>query len=167
MSCWQSPKLKPAHELLQEWWAKTSSAVTIKGSPECTVNAIESRYNVRFPENFRTFLLRAAPADDAWDDNDVYWWDATRLKNFPDETDWAPTNLRFAKYQDQYIFFADHLIWCGAWAINCGDNEDRGYVYWFSSGEHLAARSFTEFVQLYTNNFGGVSYGLQSPTQNA
>jgi hypothetical protein len=49
-------------------------------------------------------------------------------------------------------FFADYLIWCWAWAIVCGDDENRGRVVVISGHDRFVADSFAQFVDLHISD---------------
>lgn len=95
---------------------------------------------------------------------DAYmWWGFDQIKNIPDEdasstypghepTIWA----NVAKY----LYFADYMVWCWAWAINCSDDENRGRVIvvgWEDTC--FVADSFSELVTRYTADPKGFAMG--------
>ena len=81
------------------------------------------------------------------------WWPLQRLKNIPDEYPHTVTDPTIAKNAPRYIFFADYMIWCWAWAIDCGDGKDRGRVAVIGgSPDRFVADSFAEFVDRYVED---------------
>lgn len=56
----------------------------------------------------------------------------------------------------KYLFFADHLIWSGAWAIACTDDENRGRILIVGGDERFVADSFKEFVDKYLTDNNSV-----------
>ena len=62
-----------------------------------------------------------------------------------------------AKDAAKYLFFADYAIWCWAWAIACGEDENHGRVVVISGQDRFVANSFAQFVDLYIENYLQVS----------
>ena len=53
----------------------------------------------------------------------------------------------------KYLFFADDMAWCWAWAICCDGGEDHGKVALIGGApDHVVARSFSEFVEAYVGD---------------
>jgi hypothetical protein len=103
---------------------------------------------VTLPEDFRAYLLQAAPAKQFWDDGDINWWPPARIANIPDEYEYSVGDRLVAVNARSYLFFADYMIWSWAWAICCGDGEDRGKVVVIGrKPDHIIANSFTEFAE--------------------
>lgn len=46
---------------------------------------LEQRYDVVLPEDFRAYLLTAAPAEDHWDEEGGIWWSPARIRTIPKE----------------------------------------------------------------------------------
>jgi hypothetical protein len=112
---------------------------------------VERRYAVRLPNDFRAGLKRVGPGvEEIWDDESNLWWPSGRLRNLPDEYAHGSTNPVVARAAGEYIFFADHLIWCWAWAICCGEGKNRGKVAVIgTSSDAFVADSFSDFVARY------------------
>jgi hypothetical protein len=50
----------------------------------------------------------------------------------------------------KYLFFADYIIWCWAWAIACGDDDNRGRIAVINGlSDHFVADGFGQFVDRY------------------
>ena len=113
------------------------------------VESFESRYAIRIPEDFRLYLLEVAPAEDLWDDAHTIWWPPSRVRNIPDEYEHPIENAAIAAEADAYLFFADYMIWCWAWAVCCSDGPNRGKVACIADPEGFVADSFTQFVERY------------------
>ena len=116
-----------------------------------SVDRVEARYGIRFPDDFRDYLLHSCPKDDFENADDEYtaWWPLDRLKNIPDEYPHTITDPMIGKNAAKYIFFADYSIWCWAWAINCSDDKNRGRVAVIGGPDFFVADSFDEFVDRY------------------
>jgi len=115
---------------------------------ELAVLKVERDYRLSLPDDFRDYLLRASPVDQAWDDEMVIWWPIERLRNIPDEYESPVTEMQVATTAADWLFFADFSLWCWAWAINCGDGEDRGKVALIGgSPDRVVAGSFANFVE--------------------
>lgn len=92
---------------------------------------LERRYAVRLPDDFRFYLLNAAPPDMCMCDDGYTWWPVGRIRNLPEEChDFTSreTPPRIACEADRYLVFADYLLWSYAWAICCSDTADCGRV---------------------------------------
>ena len=68
-----------ACSILQRWWAKTDAAVVGGSASEDQVRALEQRYNVSLPEDFRAYLRTACPAAECWDAEGTAWWSLALL----------------------------------------------------------------------------------------
>lgn len=142
--------METAHAVLTGWWRATGDEPPIANVGEATVQEIERRYGLTLPEDFRLYLLHAAPSDDFWDNGDAIWWSPERLKNIPEEYEHPIDDPRIAQKAQTYLFFADYMIWSWAWAICCEEGEDRGKVALIGGApDRIVASSFTEFVKAY------------------
>ena len=77
-------RMDTAHTVLSGWWWATGDEPRLANVGETTIQDIERRYGVTLPEDFRLYLLHAAPSDDFWDNGDAIWWSPERLKNIPE-----------------------------------------------------------------------------------
>jgi SMI1 / KNR4 family (SUKH-1) len=145
------PRLKP-YQRLQRHWAATGGHVKTTNHTESEVAALESKYGIRIPDDFREYLLASCSADEDLWDGFVGWWPLERIKNIPDELPNEAENPQVAANAKTYLFFADYSIWCWAWAIACGDDENRGRVAVISGHDRFVADSFSDFVDLYIIN---------------
>lgn len=145
------PVLKP-FQRLQRHWAATGDYVQTTTHAEGEVAALESRYGVRLPDDFREYLLVSCSVDENLWDEVVGWWPLDRIKNIHDEYQHAVRNPQVVASIGTYLFFADYLAWCWAWAIACGDDENRGRVVAISGHDRFVADSFSDFVDLYIVN---------------
>jgi hypothetical protein len=118
---------------------------------EGEVAALETKYCVRIPEEFREYLLKCCPNQNfGLDDSMTAWWSVGRIRNIPDEYNHAIAHPFIQAHADTFLFFADFLIWAPAWAIACGDDENRGRVAAIGGGEdRFVADSFGEFVDRF------------------
>lgn len=150
--------MSEAHQILSTWWQSTSEVPLASEAGEATATAIERRYGVMLPRDFRDYLTRVAPAEDFWDDGDGIWWAPGRIRNIPEEYEHPLSDQTVAKNAASYLFFADFMIWCWAWAICCDDSADRGKVAVINgAGDRIVADSFTDFVEAYVANSRSVS----------
>ena len=115
------------------------------------IDAVEQRYDLRLPEDFRSHLMRmGAGGGEIWDDELVLWWPVARLRNMLEEYPQGSANPEIVRDAGQYIFFADYSIWCWAWAICCREGRNYGKVVVIgAAGDPFVAGSFTEFVTGY------------------
>jgi hypothetical protein len=143
-------ELKP-FERLQAHWLDTGANVQTTTLTDATVAELERNYDVRLPKDFREYLLQSCPSNENWDQEGTFWWPFDRIKNIPEEYAHEIKNDRVARDAAKYLFFADYMIWCWAWAIACGDNEDRGRIVVVGGSDNFVADSFGQFVDRYIN----------------
>ncbi|MFL9841078.1 SMI1/KNR4 family protein [Sphingomonas sp. ST-64] len=136
-------------ERLRRWFEREE--IAIQPASEAELAALESRYGVKLPADFRSYLSAMAPADERMDDEFGTWWPIARIKNVPDELNEKSPALA------QYLFFADHLIWSWAWAIACTDDENRGRIKIVGGDERFVADTFGEFVDRYLTDNDSLS----------
>lgn len=140
--------MKPYQKLKRYWRDAKATISTVELSQEA-VDRLEQRYGVRFPDDFRDYLLHSCPKDDLGYDEMTTWWPLDRLKNLVEEYEHKVTDPTIVKGAAKYIFFADYSIWCWAWAIDCGDDKNRGRVVVISGRDRFVADSFAQFVDRY------------------
>lgn len=117
------------------------------------VEALERRYGVRLPDDFKAYLLAQAPAEESCDDWDYIWWPVHRIRNIPDEYEHPVDNAAVAAEAPTYLFFADYMIWCWAWAICCSDSINRGKVAVIGGApDRFVAASFSDFMVRYARD---------------
>jgi hypothetical protein len=114
---------------------------------------LEERYAITLPEDFRDYLIARAPESDWMDRYGFTWWAPEQIKNLPDEcgprNPGAAVNPEIEAEAQQYLVFADFLIWCYAYAICCSSGPNRGKVALVGSDPNVfVARSFSRFVEL-------------------
>jgi hypothetical protein len=141
-----------AATLLVGYWASDGEVPAPSERPEDAVRDLEQRYGVTLPEDFRAYLLNAAPAHNYYDDGDGTWWSPANIKNIPDEYPGAIGDPVVAGKEHACLFFADFLIWASAWAICCAPGSDYGKVVLICSPIRWVADSFTDFVRAYTTD---------------
>ncbi len=129
----------------------------VRRTPEGEIAALESRYGITLPHDFRFYLQESAPADENWDAEDGNWWPVRRIKNVPDEYEHA-VDEPIARNAAKHLFFMDYSIWSWAWAISCADDETRGKVALIGGQpDGYVANSFGEFVEQYTTDWMAIS----------
>ena len=138
---------------LAKWLGTGSVGAAELERRELAVRKVEQETGLSLPEDFRLYLLHASPIDQAWDDEMVIWWPIERLKTIPDEYE-GPIGLEgVAASAAEWLFFADYCLWCWAWAICCGEGEDRGRIALIGgSPDRIVADSFTEFVDRHLSD---------------
>jgi hypothetical protein len=125
---------------------------------ELAIRKVEQDYGVSLPDDFRLYLLKASPIEQAWDSEMVIWWPIERLRNVPDEYEHAIGDDRVASSAPEWLFFADFSLWSWAWAICCGEGEDRGRVALIGgSPDRIVADSFAEFVDRHFSDPNSLS----------
>ena len=152
--------LKP-YERLRKHWDDTNAGIDTISHDESEVAALEARYGIRLPDDFREYLLLGCPREEwsEWDRALVIWWGLHRILNILDEYDRWPAikNPDVLASAAKYLFFADYSIWCWAWAIDCIETANRGRIAVIGSSDCFVAGSFAEFVTRYCLDPIGVS----------
>lgn len=152
--------MKP-HEKLKRHWLDAD--VAFQAAPpalgEETAVRLERKYRIRPPDAFRDYLVFSCPLDDdsTVDEDMTNWWSLDRIKSITDEYPHPISSAPIANAAAKYLFFADGLIWSWAWAIDCGDDENRGRVAVISGSDRFVADSFSEFVDRYIEEPGKLS----------
>jgi hypothetical protein len=148
-----------AYKTLQKWWSDTSVKVEVGPTPAERISKLEQKYKLRLPDDFRTFLLKACPMEEFFDAENSTWWEFDRIRSIPDEYQHIVRNQIIGPHSHKYLFFADHSIWCWAWAISCTEDADFGKVAIIGGNpDHFVANSFSDFVDAYTSDFKSVCF---------
>jgi hypothetical protein len=140
------------YEALSTHWALSDpNTYTPRGmSPD--VEALERRYSLQLPADFRAYLIHAAPSTTFMDDIGTQWWAPREIKSISDECPDGPpgkSNHEIEKEKDAYLVFSDYLIWCYAWAICCSNGPNRGKVALIGGlPDTFVADSFRDFLRL-------------------
>jgi len=130
-----------------------------------TASALERRYGITLPEDFKLYLTLYALSQDWMDPvSMVFFWRLDRLWSLRDELahDTSSYTLlaEIATESDQYIVFADFLDWCGyGYAICCSDSPNRGRVALIGSvdiPDGFIARDFAEFLKHVADDSGAL-----------
>lgn len=132
------------------WWDQ----VPALDPPEAEIHALEERYSLRLPDDFRNYLMATMPEGKEWDAEGTRWFPLADIKSLREEcADW---DTRSALDSDKLLVFADYLIWCYAWAIDCSETENRGKVALISGYDHYVADSLDEFLDRYLRDDPGL-----------
>ncbi len=141
------------HETLQAWWFQTAAGIVTQTTSEREIVALETRYRISLPDDFRAYLQWAVPNTTNWDDADGNWWPIERISNIPDECEHEVAEP-IATNASKHLFFVDWNIWGWAWAISCGEDETRGKVALINGQtDRYVADSFSEFVDRYVTDW--------------
>lgn len=142
-----------AHEkLLASWRAEHPPYDRVLTHGDAEVAALEVRYGVHLPPDFRDYLLNAcSTADDGglMDDQNSAWWGLDRLRSVSEEYEYPLTDDELVPERDTAIFFADHMSWAMAWAICCRAGPNYGRIFVCSDVDRFVADSFSIFVEQY------------------
>lgn len=144
------------YQALSTHWAssdpKTYAQTYAPRAEGADVEALEERYSLQLPEDFRSYLLSAAPSVTFMDDIGTQWWAPNEIKSIPDECPDGPPgqiNLEIEREKDAYLVFADYLIWCYAWAICCSNGPNRGKIALLGGlPDRFVADNFRDFLLL-------------------
>ena len=135
------PNASPVQRLLH-WWDREPTAAL-----DAELRALEQRYAIKLPEDFRRYLEAAMPEGNEWDDEGTRWFPLADIRSLREEC--ANWDSDSALDSDRLLVFADYLIWCYAWAVDCSETENRGKVALITGKDHYVADSFDAFVELY------------------
>jgi hypothetical protein len=140
---------------LRALWGRDPPVIWPSGVIIC--EALELRYAIRLPEDFRAYLAESAPVSEWADDGGILYWEPPRIASVKDErTGWShftPHGSDIDAKGAEYLVFADFMGWCGyGYAICCSDGPDRGKVAMITtdsgSGDRFVASSFRSFLRL-------------------
>ena len=144
-------------EGLAKWLDRWSGGRRAAPDAQERIGALESRYGICLPDDFRRYLLEVAPPEELWDDAGTIWWPLDRIRNIPEEYRSGSSNPAIATEAAAYLFFADYLAWCWAWAICCSDGPNRGRVAFIGGPDGFVADSFSDFVERYRRDPDGTA----------
>jgi len=142
-------------EALHALWGSDPPIISQSGEIFC--EALELRYKIRLPEDFKAYIIEAAPVSEWVDDGGICYWEPSRISSLKDEragwAEWTPNGSRIDAEGMKYLVFADFMAWCGyGYAICCSDGPDQGRVAMVSTdsgtGDRLVASSFCSFLRL-------------------
>jgi hypothetical protein len=130
-----------------------SERVPLAANGRDVLRALQDRYRIQLPDDFAAYVASASPREDWMDDFGMIWWGAERIKSLRDECgDESPggqPNAKIGDEADQYLVFADFLIWCYAYAICCSDGPNRGRIALIGAQpDRFVAGSFSSFLTL-------------------
>ncbi len=128
-----------------QWW-DTGAA---HGASDKDLSALEDKYAIRLPEDFRAYLKAVMPEGNQWDHDGTKWWPLNEIKTVQEECKEWPDQYPPTGNGDKQLVFADWLIWCYGWAIDCSETENRGRVLKVVDGDEYVATSFNDFLDRY------------------
>ncbi|MDB5159652.1 MAG: Cell wall assembly/cell proliferation coordinating protein [Mucilaginibacter sp.] len=148
--------MKPYQKVHAYWGADAEASPPVPETRISEIASLEARWGIRFPADFRDYLLRACPGAgfELWDDDDTTWWSMDRLKLIDEEYDQPLSAPDLDKERGSAVFFADYMIWCLAWAVCCGPGPNYGRVLVVSGADRFVADDFAGFVDQYLINSG-------------
>ena len=157
------------YRALSTHWVTNNRAFYSRCETSADVEALEERYSLKLPEDFRAYLLHAAPSATFMDDIGTQWWAANEIKSISDECpDGTPgqINPEIERENSAYLVFSDYLIWCCAWAICCSSGPNRGKIALIGGQpDAFVADSFREFLRLELTDNLAIHQGLSKPAR--
>lgn len=133
-------------------WSSTDPHLYRPNAIAADVDALEARYALRLPDDFRAYLRHAVPAETFMDDFGTQWWGLSDIKPLSEEClDWTTDQIgrEIAREGNRYLVFSDYLLWCYAWAICCSDGPNRGRIALIGGGrDAFVAEDFRSFMRL-------------------
>ena len=146
-------------------WGSTNSSIYMNNASRADAEALERRYSVRLPKDFRDYLIHAAPKSTFMDEMGTQWWAASEIKSITDECPNGPPsafNTEIEREKDVYLVFSDYLIWCYAWAICCSDGPNRGKIALIGgTPDTFVADSFRDFLRLELTDDNAIHQGAK------
>jgi hypothetical protein len=140
--------MKP-YEALLKVWSEVGEQLHEKPASPAEIAELEVLFGVHLPEDFRDYLLYALPRSGVeLDRRMTTWWGAPRIASDQSMNGQAIAVDGNSSNPHRYLIFADHLIWCWAWAIACGDTDQRGKVIEIGHLDRVVANDFASFVNL-------------------
>jgi hypothetical protein len=140
------------YEALSIHWASSDPNTYTRRDARTDVEALEERYSLQLPEDFRAYLIYAAPSVKFMDDIGTQWWAPGDIKSISDECPDGPPgqiNPEIEQEKDAYLVFSDYLIWCYAWAICCSNGPNRGKIALIGGlPDTFVADNFRDFLLL-------------------
>ena len=131
--------------------------VTRKAST-AEIEALEARYGIRLPSPFRAYLEQICPVDDpSWDDNLTNWWPLGRIRSVAEELPDKALGNGPIPPPETLLVFADYMIWCWGWAIDCSPGPGHGKILVVGDRPRVVAQDFTDFVERYLTDDDSVS----------
>ena len=157
------------YKALSAHWAASNRGFYSRCDTSADVEALEERYSLKLPEDFRAYLLHAAPSATFMDDIGTQWWAANEIKSISDECPDGPPgqiNPEIEREKDAYLVFSDYLIWCYAWAICCSSGPNRGKIALIGGQpDAFVANSFREFLRLELTDDLAIHQGSSNPAR--
>lgn len=155
------------YEALSTHWALSDPNTYMRRSTSKDVEALEERYSLQLPEDFRAYLIYAAPSTTFMDDIGTQWWAPSEIKSIPDECpDGSPgqINPEIEQEKDTYLVFSDYLIWCYAWAVCCSNGPNRGKIALIGGlPDTFVADNFRDFLLLELTDDLAIHQGPSKP----
>lgn len=136
---------------LIRYWKSNDKNVQYGPSKEIDVIHFEEKYDLKFPSDFRIYLLEACRKKADMDRDLTTWWPLSDLKKLSDEFKYPLKNPEIGKNAEQFVVFADYSIWCWAWAICCKQGKNYGRVALIYGDGEFVARTFSDFIEIYIN----------------
>lgn len=154
---------------LSAHWAANNRDFYTASVTGADVEALEKRYSLHLPEDFRAYLLHAAPSSTFMDDIGTQWWGVNEIKSISDECPDGPVgqiNPEIEREKDAYLVFSDFLIWSYAWAICCSSGPNRGKIALIGGQpDGFVANSFREFLRLELTDDIAIHHGSNKPAR--
>jgi hypothetical protein len=132
------------YEALSNHWALSDPNTYTRPGTSADVEALENRHALQLPEDFRAYLIYAAPSTTFMDDIGTQWWAASEIKTITDECpDGPPGQINHEIEQEKDAF----LVY--AWAICCSNGPNRGKIALIGGlPDTFVANNFRDFLLL-------------------
>lgn len=155
------------YEALSTHWASSDPDIYTRCASSTDVEALEKRYSLQLPEDFRAYLIHAAPSTTFMDDIGTQWWALSEIKSISDECQNGPPgqiNPEIEQEKGAYLIFSDYLLWCYAWAICCSNGPNRGKIALIGGlPDAFVADNFRDFLLLELSDDQAIHQGPNGP----
>lgn len=138
---------------LTNFWREAGLMIRAGVNPT-EIQTFESKYRVRLPDDLREYFLTIDGMEDDLDAGFNRFWPLEMVKPVHEElTDINPDRWAYPGC----FLFADHCIWCFAWAVELRNESSKlsGPVFQVTGGDYPVqqiAPSFTAFMEMYLQN---------------
>lgn len=156
--------------LLKNMWEKSRIRAEWSATPY-TIQIFEKKYGVKLPQDFSEYFEIVNGMDGAADNNLFAFYSLDKIETVPDKfRDWHGipkySDVLNTLYKPESCFvFSDYFIHLEAFAIRLDETSNSNHhIYAICGGDYkVVAKSFSEFIDLYIQDFNALIIQLKSP----
>lgn len=138
--------------LLALWASERPPYERVVTHGEAEVLALEARLEITIPPAFRHYILAACSTHDDGGELDAScnaWWGLDRIDSVSNAYEHELGDAVLTREASTSLVFADHMVWCMAWAICCRPGPNYGRVFVINSPARFVADDFATFADQY------------------